>query len=206
MTAVAEPVPAVSPPPDVPEVPIWRMSVEQYHRMVDAGILDEDTPVELLEGWLVQKMTKHPAHVLSSRLTAYALERLLPAGWFLNRQDPVTTGDSEPEPDIAVVRGGARDYASRHPGPNEVPLVVEVAEASLKTDRTVKKRAYARAGIAAYWIVNLVDGQLEVYTDPTGPAARPDYRERQVLNPGESIAVVLDGEPCGYIPVAELFP
>src|SRR6266852_5662098 len=84
----------------IPDVPIYRLTVAQYHAMARAGILDEDAPVELLEGWLVQKMTKHRPHVLATELGRRALERLIPPGWHVAHQDPITAADSEPEPDL----------------------------------------------------------------------------------------------------------
>src|SRR5438876_10016866 len=105
----------------IPTVPIYRLSVAQYHAMTEHGILDEDTPVELLEGWLVRKMTKHRPHSISVHQTRRALERLLRPGWYVSIQDPITTTDSEPEPDLAVIRGDPRDYPDTHPGPSDVP-------------------------------------------------------------------------------------
>ncbi len=101
----------------VPEEPIWRLGVEQYHAMVAAGIVGEDDPVELLEGWLVAKMTKKPPHTLAKGLVRDVIQRCLPAGWFIGSDDPLTTADSEPEPDVTVVRGERRDYRARNPGP-----------------------------------------------------------------------------------------
>src|ERR1039458_4093748 len=96
--------------PAVPEAPIFRLTVEQYHDMVRTGILTEDDPVELLEGWLVYKMSKNPPHSVATDLTATALRRLAPSDWCVRSQEPITTSDSEPEPDIALARGTPRDY------------------------------------------------------------------------------------------------
>jgi Uma2 family endonuclease len=207
MSITAEPTATHAPrEPAIPDVPIYRLSVEQYHAMARAGILTEDDPVELLEGWLVQKMTKYRPHVIATGLVRRALERLLPAGWYVAVQDPITTADSEPEPDVAVVRGEERDYPDRHPGPGDVPLVVEVADSSLTQDQGAKKRLYAGAGIAVYWIVNLIDGRIEVYADPTGPVPAPSYRQQHLYGPAETIPVVLDGAEIGSLPVRELLP
>src|SRR3712207_4217922 len=128
MSVVAEPTPAASAaPPAVPEDLIWRLTVDQYHAMIQAGILVDGDPVELLEGWLVTKRSKNPRHSLSTQLTRVALEERLPPEWFVDAQEPITTADSEPEPDLGVVRGDPRDYADHHPGPGDVALVVEVA-------------------------------------------------------------------------------
>jgi Uma2 family endonuclease len=198
----------ISPPPAqsdaIPDEPIYRLSVEQYHAIAGAGILDEDAPVELLEGWLVQKMTKYPPHRAVARRTRRALERLVPEEWSVETQAPITTGDSEPEPDIMVVRAEAAGRQDRHPGPEDVALVVEVAETSLRRDCGTKKRLYARARIPIYWIVNLVQRRVEVYTDPSGPAKKPDYRQQHVYGSSDEIPVILDGREIGRIPVREI--
>jgi Uma2 family endonuclease len=154
-------------PPAVPSDYIWRLSVEQYHAMIRSGILTEDDPVALLDGWLVVKMPQNPRHRAAVRLIQNALERLVPTGWYVDTQAPITTADSEPEPDVVVVRGEVRQYLDRHPGPPDLALVVEVADATLQRERSLKKRLYAAAGIPVYWIANLAEGRFEVYADPT---------------------------------------
>ena len=99
----------------IPDVPIYRLSVPQYRAMAEAGILGEDDPVELLEGWLVPKMTKFPPHTLASGLLQDALTLVLPRGWYLKVQDPIDTPDSAPEPDLCVVRGTRRDGRGTSP-------------------------------------------------------------------------------------------
>jgi len=179
------------------------LSVDQYQIMIREGILGDDDPIEFIEGVLYQKMTKHPPHTLSTELTRVALEQVLPPGWFVNVQEPVTTLDSEPEPDVSVIRGTRRGFGGQHPGPGDVCLLVEVADDSLRRDRGVKKRAYARAALPVYWIVNLPGRQAEVYT---GPADEPDYRHRQDYGPAESVPVVIDGRELGRLAVADLLP
>ncbi len=201
---------AVSPvfvsPSSAPADDLWRLSVEQYHAMMEAGILLSGDPVELLEGLLVRKMPKNPAHVFAGQSTRRALERLLPAGWFVNTQDPFTTSDSEPEPDVSVVRGDPRQYLTRHPFPQDLGLVVEVSESSLRRDHTLKQRIYARAGVSAYWIVNLIDGQSEVYTDPTGPDEKPSYRQRRDYGPADDVPFIIEGREIGRIAVRDVLP
>ena len=190
----------------VPTEPIWRLTVEQYHEMITAGILTEDDPVELLEGWLVLKMPKHPPHPVVTRLTQKALDRIVPAGWDIRVQDPLTTDTSEPEPDVAVARGDTRDYLDRHPGPKDVAVAIEVSETTLRRDRGLKKRIYARARIPVYWIINLIDLRVEVYSKPSGPAAKPDYRRRQVFDIDDELPVVIDGNSVGVLQVRDLLP
>lgn len=190
----------------LPPEPVRRLTVDEYHQMIRAGILKEDDPFELLEGWLVPKMTPNPPHDLALVLAEDEIARRLPPAWFRRGQSAVTTADSEPEPDIAVVRGPKRLYAQHHPGPQDMALVVEVADSSLPRDRTTKCRLYARAGIPVYWIVNLPDTQVEVYTDPTGPDLNPCYRQRRDFSGAEEVPLVLDGREIGRIPVRDLLP
>lgn len=201
--------PALAPDPStiaIPTEPIFRLTVEQYHEMMRAGILTDGDPVELLEGLLVVKVTKNPPHHVVTHLIRQALERLIPSGWYVDSQEPFTTEDSEPEPDVSVVRGGILDYLQRHPRPHEVGLVVEVAEATLTRDRGTKKRVYARAGISMYWLVNLVRKEVEVYTDPVADADPPDYQQRQKYSRTGAIPVVLDGHEIGVVAVRDIIP
>jgi len=190
----------------VPDVPIYRLSVEQYRAMACAGILGEDARIELLEGWLVPKMTQNPPHVLVAGLIHDALVGRGPSGWHVRAGNPVTTADSEPEPDLAVIRGSRRDYGERHPGPQDTALAIEVAGTSLRQDRGTKKRIYARAGIAVYWIVNLKARQIEVYTDPASAAQPPDYRQRHNYGVSTTISVLLDGVEVGHLTMRDLLP
>jgi Uma2 family endonuclease len=193
-------------PPDVPDVPIYRLSVPQYHAMIQQGILTTEDRVELLRGWLVPKMTKNAPHPTATGLLLDVLFPLCPVGWLLRIQDPITLSDSEPEPDAAVVRGNRRDYAARHPNPAEVGLVIEAADSSLDQDRNVKKPMYAEARIPTYWIVNLIETVIEVYTDPSGPSAQPDYANRQDFHNGDEVPLILDGREIARIPVSSLLP
>jgi Uma2 family endonuclease len=189
---------------NVPEEPLFRLNLAQYHDMIRFGILTEDDPVELLQGYLVNKMPKNPPHSLVTQQTRDELDKILPSGWFLNVQEPVTTEDSEPEPDITAVRGSRRQFRERHPGPGDVGLLVEVADTSLRRDRGSKKKIYAQARIPVYWIINLVEQTIEVYTDPGGSGRRADYQQRQDFSLGKKIPVVLDGKVVARLAVREL--
>jgi Uma2 family endonuclease len=187
-----------------PSQPVFRLSVDQYHAMIREGIITEDDPVELLEGVLVLKMGKNPNHPLAVRLLTTVMDRVLPSGFHFKAQEPITLSDGEPEPDGAVVRGGPRDYADRHPGPADVALVIEVADTSLDRDRGVKLRSYARAGIAEYWIVNLVDGIVEVYGRPGMKGRTPGYAEPVIKHSGEELSLSVAGARA--IAVDEILP
>jgi len=187
-------------------VPVGRLSVEKYHEMIRQGILTANDRMELLDGILVSKMTTKPPHRLATQLIREALDRILPEGWHVESQMPVTLATSEPEPDGMVVRGKPRDYGDRHPSPQEVALVVEVADATLLTDRALKKALYAQAGIAEYWIVNLIDRQVEVYQGPSGTAGQPTYATRRDCRAPEEIPLIVEGFEAGSVPVAGLLP
>lgn len=191
----------------VPDEPVHRFTVDEYHEIIRAGVLNTDDPLELLEGLLVQKMPKNPPHTIATQFLRDLLLAVLPAGWFVSDQEPVTTLDSEPEPDALVIRGTRRNYLERHPTPESVGLIVEVADATLRRDRGRKKRIYARANVPVYWIVNLIDRQVEVYTAPSGPdAAEPDYAQVQTYGPDDALPVVLDGNEVGRLTVRDLLP
>lgn len=195
--------PAVAIPADYTVAPL---TVEQYHAMARAGILEEGAPIELLEGYLVEKRTKHPPHRVATQLVERALRQVIPADFHTAMQEPVTLENSEPEPDVSVVLGAFRDYSERHPYAHETPLVVEIADATLERDRYSKKRIYARAGIACFWIVNLVDRIVEVYSVPSGQTVHPNYLHQHSYGENESVPVEIEGRPIGVIPVKSMLP
>lgn len=190
----------------IPNDLILRLSIEQYHAIIQAGILTDDDSVELLEGWLVFKMPKNPPHRVTTRLVRTALENILPRGWYVDSQEPITLSNSEPEPDIVVVRGDTRQYLDRHPGAEDIALIIEVSDTTLQRDRTVKKRIYARAGIAIYWIVNLVEEQVEMYSQPLVEVEQPDYSQRLDFGRSAVIPIIIEGIEIGAIAVDALLP
>ena len=198
----APPLPAVVPP-----FPVRRFTVDEYHQMIRIGVITEDDDVELLEGWIVPRTGRNPPHdaVISMVMMDVLMPRL-PQGWFCRGQSAVTTSDSEPEPDIAVVRGKPRDYLARHPGPADMAIAIEVADSTLARDRVYKGHIHAAAAVPIYWIINLVEDQVEVYSDPTGPDATPHYRTRRDYQAGELIPFVLDNRELGPIAAKELLP
>jgi len=192
--------------PIVPPFPIYQISVQKYHEMIQKGVLTEDDPVELLEGWIVPKMPRNPEHDATIDIADAAIRPLLPIGWRVRVQNAITTGDSEPEPDMAVVEGDLRAFLTRHPGPSEIGLVIESAESSLTTDRVDKGRIYARANIPIYWVINLVDRQVEVFSDPDSQVRPPAYRVSQTFRRGQTVPLVLKGQIVAQVRVDDLLP
>ncbi|MEX2175089.1 MAG: Uma2 family endonuclease [Pirellulaceae bacterium] len=193
------------PPAAMPSEPVVPLSLAAYHALLRAGVYVSGDQVEFLEGFVVPKMTKGPAHERARRKLRRLLEQLISAEYFVDEQGAVTTGDSEPEPDVFVVRGSVDDFSDRHAGPAEVALVVEVADSSLRRDRTLKQRVYARANVPVYWIVNVADRSVEVLTSPSGPAGDPRYGAQATCAAGDEIPVVIDGRELGRIEVSAIF-
>jgi hypothetical protein len=188
----------------VPAYPIWRLSVEQYHKMINVGILNDDDAVELLEGWLVAKMPQKPQHSFITQRSRDVLSPLLPDGWTINVQAPITALYSEPEPDISIVRGKREGYSEHHPYPEDIALILEVSDTTLQRDRTLKLRIYASARIAVYWILNLQDRQLEIYTDPHGTNEQAEYRQQIILHETDNVPLIIDGQEVARLAVREL--
>jgi Uma2 family endonuclease len=124
-----------------------RFSVAEYHRLIETGVLTEEDKVELLNGYVVLKMLRNPPHDSRIQKLNRLLMALLPAGWDIRMQLAVTLASSEPEPDVAVVRGSPADYEVDHPGAGDIGLLLEVADSSLTRDRDDKGPIYADAGL-----------------------------------------------------------
>jgi Uma2 family endonuclease len=183
-----------------------RWSRREYEQLVERGFFRCDERLELLDGLLLVKEPQSSSHMTALRLVEEALRIAFGAGWDVRAQGPVALDRrSEPEPDVSVVRGSPRDYRDAHP--RSPVLVVEVALASLRLDRTRKCRTYARAGVPEYWIVNLVDRVLEVHREPAlleAPRRRWGYRLVQALGPDASVSPLV--APAARIAVADLLP
>ncbi|HKI18317.1 MAG TPA: Uma2 family endonuclease [Isosphaeraceae bacterium] len=177
----------------------WRWTAKQFYKLADRGCFG-DHKVELIDGELYE-LTRNPPHDTAVCLTRLALAAAFGPGYAVRDQKTLDLGRrNQPEPDTAVVRGDPRDFTTKHP--TTAVLLVEVADSSLRYDRMIKGHRYALAGIADYWIVNLVDRQLEVYRNPGPDPARPGrfrYRDVTIVaadghasplaNPGQQVAV-----------------
>lgn len=205
MTVATPPIPTAPTPRSLVD-DLYRFSVDQYHQLFQIGVLDDSTRTELLAGWIIDKMTHNPGHDATVDRLAELIRDRVPKPWRVRVQSAITTADSEPEPDIVVAEGPADRYNQRHPGPADIQILTEVADTSLDRDRKLKAAVYAQAGISAYWIVNLPESLVEVYTQPTGPAPTPQYQQIDRFGPNDAIPLTVAGEALPPIPVKEILP
>jgi Uma2 family endonuclease len=181
-------------------IQLKRWSREEYDKMIEAGVFSPDERVELVEGDIIQMTAQNARHAAAVRAAEEALRLAFGRAYDVRVQLPLALGpDSEPEPDVAVVRGHWRDYVNAHP--TTALLVVEVADSSLDFDRRRKGRIYAQAGIPEYWIVNLIDRGLDVFRDP-----RPGggYQTEQRFGADGAISPLT--MPAARIAVKDLLP
>lgn len=181
-----------------------RMSVRRYHELTLAGAFTEHDSVELLDGVVTEKRSKNPPHRIANRRCDLALSKIVPAGWHVQNHEPITLQNSEPEPDVAVIRGELSDYADRHPQIGDIALVVEVADTTLVTDR-FKAHLYALAGIPVYWLVTLPERVIEVRESPQATAGPAAYSRLTQYSAADQIPVVIGGQTVAYLSVNDLF-
>ena len=163
-----------------------RFTVPQYKRMIDVGILDENDRVELIRGEIVAKMTIGDRHATAVRRLNRLLSDRTRDRAIVDIQNPLQLADSMPEPDVTLLAPRGDFYAAGTPGPADIPVVIEVADASLDDDREVKGPLYAENGIVEYWVVNLVDPSVEVHRRPQASGTYADVR---TLRPGDTADV-----------------
>jgi Uma2 family endonuclease len=169
----------------IPETLLKRWTVDDYHRMIASGVLTSDDRVELLDGQVIEMVPQDPPHASTTDEGSDYLKALFAGRAKVRAQLPVTLSDySEPEPDIAVVRIDNNRYRDRHPSPADIFLLIEIADATLKRDRTHKAKLYAQAKVPEYWIVNVNQSQLIVFRDPQDGI----YQSEAVLTITDQIA------------------
>ena len=206
MTSVAEAPPGIAVAEGLSLPPIHRISAAEYERMTQAGVFEPDERIELLQGMLVRKMAGNPPHGSTIMKLMYLLVVRFQEPWLLRMQSQLAlSGDSVPEPDLAVVRGALNQFDTVYPTPSHTALIIEVSESSLRIDLGVKFALYAAAKIPEYWVVDLVNGKLHVHTRPRG-GKKPAYRTVQVLGVGDEVPLTLRGEAFGAIRVADFLP
>lgn len=180
-TATAPPAPATDEAPYA----IRPITVDEYHRMLEVGILREKEPVELLDGQLIAMPPQGPAHASAFSALVALFVRTFGDRALVRPGNPVElSAISEPEPDVALVRHTEDRYSAAHPKPEDVLLLVEVSHSSLAYDRRQKLSAYARAGITEYWVVDLVHRRIDMFAEPHDDR----YAVHRVARPGDSIA------------------
>lgn len=191
---------------DDPAVTTRRFKRVEYEQLTEMGIFQPGERLELLDGILVVREPQGTPHATAIRLAVNALRAVFGTGWLVDAQLPVALDDdSEPEPDVAVVPGGARDYRRTHP--THPVLIVEVAETSLAIDRSFKAGLYARAHVTDYWIVNLIDNVIEVYREPVASQTSPyGWRYASVVLARPPDAITPLASPHARIAVADLLP
>lgn len=166
-------------------VEVRRLSVQDYHRMAEAGIFRPEERVELLAGQVVQMAAKGVAHEAAITRTEKALRHQLGDRVLLRLQSPVQLDNySEPEPDIAVVFPDPADYETHHPTPSEIFWLIEVADSSFRYDCEVKAPAYGKSGIAEYWVLDVNQRQLHIYRSPTAEG----YQSLGILGAGDQVS------------------
>ena len=197
-------------PASAPGFRPYRINTKVYQRIVASGAFGDKSRVFLWKGLLVEKvsdMTKGRPHVFAHTKLSRILSGLVPVDYFVEQDQPLDLGiDSVPEPDLKVVRGREEDYRDHDPSAREVPLVVEVADSSLSDDTGEMLREYARGGIAIYWVVNIPNQRIDVYSRPAGPAERPRFESCQSFGPEDEVPVILDGREVGKIAVKDVLP
>jgi Uma2 family endonuclease len=194
---------------DDDDLPLRHFTLDEYHQLTQIGFFTDER-IELLEGLLVKMSPIHPPHAfvvnrLSRQLMRWA-EQADDVAYEIRSQQPVTipTFDSEPEPDIVIAKPNVRGYSDRHPQPEEIFLLVEVSDSTLSKDRGRKLRSYAKSNIQEYWIINLVDRQVEVYREPAIVSGNATYQTRHIYPPTAQIAPRAVAE--WMIDFAEIFP
>jgi Uma2 family endonuclease len=179
---------------------------EEYYKMADAGIFRPNEHVQLIGGKIVTMSPQNSPHATCLILVSDALRAIFTSGYVIRIQLPLDLSpSSQPEPDIALVLGKARDYAKVHP--TTALLVVEGSESTLAFDRGEKASLYASAGIPEYWVVNLRNQQLEVYRDPVPIPGEPygyGYRSSSQFVAGDTVTPLANSQ--GVIQVADLLP
>ncbi|PZO37320.1 MAG: hypothetical protein DCF19_19275 [Pseudanabaena frigida] len=182
-----------------PQIHLW--TVADYHQMIEAGVLDEDDRVELLEGKIVCMSPQRPFHAASVQRSSRLLFKLLSDRAEIRVQLPIVLGnDSEPEPDIAVVRLDANEYSFRHPETADIYLLIEVADSTINKDRKQKARIYGKNHVLEYWILDLQKRQVYIFRQPE----EGTYREELILNSTDSVA--LQAFPNVAIALEAMFP
>jgi Uma2 family endonuclease len=183
----------------------YRLTVRQFEKMIDAGIFRDQDHVELLGGILVDKMKKNDPHNFGVGTLGDLLREIVRPDWIVREEKSIVLGlFSRPEPDLAIVRAPRERYRTSSPRVPDIGLLVEVADTSYAKDRGDKWRRYAASGIPAYWIVNVPQRRLEVYSSPSGRGKSAEYRQATIYGPDQEVPVIVEGRELGRIKVSDI--
>ena len=186
---------------------VRRFSLSEYHQLVNMGFFEPNERLELIYGLLSPMSPIQPRHAAAVTQLTTLLYQQIGGQCIIRNQSPITlsTTESEPEPDLVLAQLQTDNYASGHPEPDEILLVVEVSDSTLRYDQEVKSKLYAEAGIQTYWIVNLQTDQLECYQDPVLLAAGGSgYQKKQIYRGIETAHI--QAFPDALIPVNQIMP
>jgi len=179
----------------------YRLTTDQYYKMGEAGIFGDDKRVELIDGVIIKLAPIGPPHGFSGNSLTELLRAALGREFYVAHETSITVANgTEPQPDLYVARGPRETYRTRHPLPEDLVLVVEVSDSSLASDRKRKLGLYASSGIPEFWIVNLVDKQVEVYSKPSGR----EYAETTIFKAGDELPLSFAAGKS--LPVEEFVP
>ena len=166
-------------------------TIDEYHKLVDLGFFAENDRLELIRGEIVEMAPKRTPHSVCNSILFGELYKMLSEQANIRGQEPITLpSNSEPEPDVVIAKKKDDNYLSAHPTVEDIILVIEISDSTLKYDRETKVSLYAEAGINNYWIINLVDRNLEVYTNPfSSDKNKFGYRNKSIILPNEEINI-----------------
>jgi Uma2 family endonuclease len=191
--------------------PLYRITADDFQRMVEAGVLPADRRIYLWDGVLCEKMAKTRAHAIQQDKLNTLLVKRVPDGWYVSAENPLNLDMTKtPLPDFAIVRGSPEDYPERPPRGTDAALVIEVMVTSKKKDREVHQRASAVAGVPTYWVVDVEARAVWVYTEPSPPgqgkggAPVPEYRVQTKVPAGGTLELSLPGHDPIRIDVDEI--
>ncbi|CEJ44188.1 Uma2 family endonuclease [Umezakia ovalisporum] len=183
-----------------------RFTIDEYHRLAELGFFTEDDRVELIEGEIVQMVAKGTAHSVCNTRLYREILNLVGEQATIRGQEPILIShESEPEPDLVIVENRSDDYLQTHPQPEDIFLLIEVADSSLKYDQEIKLPIYAKAAISNYWIFNLVNNYLECYSNPYQDLQNKfGYRCKLILLPNETVSLPI--LPDLVLNLSKIFP
>jgi Uma2 family endonuclease len=185
------------------ESELFEFSVDAYERLVDLGVLTKNDHVELIEGVIIQMSPIGYGHNFALSVLIKALVLMLKDDWCVRAQSTLQLDKTEPEPDLAILRGVPEKYSARHPNEHDVGLLIEISDSSLTKDRKVKGVIYAQYGLPEYWIVNLIEEHVEIYK--RNPNQKNQYLPPVLVGKDQVLTVELDGKVYGQIRASKLF-